>query len=48
MPVLSAHDGTTLAYRESGEGTSLVCLGGGPMRTSRTWVSSAGFPGVCG
>ena len=32
MPVLAAHDGTRLAYRESGEGTSLVCLGGGPMQ----------------
>jgi pimeloyl-ACP methyl ester carboxylesterase len=34
MPVLSAHDGTRLAYRVFGEGAPLVCLPGGPMQDS--------------
>lgn len=34
MPILSAYDGTALAYRVLGEGTQVVCLAGGPMRDS--------------
>ncbi len=34
VPVLSAHDGTKLAYHVSGKGTSVVCLPGGPMQDS--------------
>ncbi|GAA2996896.1 alpha/beta hydrolase [Streptosporangium longisporum] len=34
MPVFSAHDGTELAYRVSGEGAPVVCLPGGPMQDS--------------
>lgn len=34
MTAFSAHDGTRLAYRVSGEGPPVVCLPGGPMRDS--------------
>ncbi|MFC7110263.1 alpha/beta fold hydrolase [Nonomuraea rubra] len=34
MPFYSAHDGTRLAYHESGEGDPLICLPGGPMQDS--------------
>jgi proline iminopeptidase len=34
MPVLSAPDGTALAYRVRGEGSPVVCLPGGPMQDS--------------
>lgn len=34
MSVFSAYDGTKLACRELGEGPPLVCLPGGPMRSS--------------
>ncbi|MEU3983233.1 alpha/beta hydrolase [Streptomyces sp. NPDC026672] len=34
MPTFSAHDGTRLAYRVTGEGDPLVCLPGGPMQAS--------------
>lgn len=34
MPEFSAYDGTTLAYRASGDGTPVICLPGGPMRSS--------------
>ena len=34
MGTFSAVDGTRLAYHESGEGETLVCLPGGPMRAS--------------
>jgi proline iminopeptidase len=34
MPAFHAADGTELAYRVEGEGISLVCLPGGPMRDS--------------
>ncbi|MFJ1865193.1 alpha/beta fold hydrolase [Streptomyces sp. NPDC088097] len=35
MPHLTAHDGTTLAYRDSGgDGAPLLCLPGGPMQDS--------------
>jgi proline iminopeptidase len=32
MPAFSAHDGTGLAYRVSGEGIPVICLPGGPMQ----------------
>jgi pimeloyl-ACP methyl ester carboxylesterase len=34
MPTFSAHDGTRLAYRVTGDGDPVVCLPGGPMRDS--------------
>lgn len=34
MPIISAYDGTRLAYRVRGDGTPVVCLAGGPMRDS--------------
>lgn len=34
MPAFSAFDGTTLAYHESGSGSPLICLPGGPMQHS--------------
>jgi proline iminopeptidase len=34
MPAFSAHDGTSLAYHVSGEGTRVICLPGGPMQDS--------------
>ncbi|MYT29485.1 MULTISPECIES: alpha/beta hydrolase [unclassified Streptomyces] len=34
MPVLTASDGTVLAYHLAGKGTPLLCLPGGPMRAS--------------
>jgi pimeloyl-ACP methyl ester carboxylesterase len=32
MPFFSAHDGTQLAYRMTGDGNPVVCLPGGPMQ----------------
>lgn len=32
MPAFSAQDGTSLAYRASGEGIPVICLPGGPMQ----------------
>jgi hypothetical protein len=34
MPTFSAHDGTLLSYRATGEGDPVVCLPGGPMQDS--------------
>ncbi|MFD9392470.1 alpha/beta fold hydrolase [Streptomyces sp. NPDC060000] len=34
MPTFTAPDGTRLAYHESGDGPSLVCLPGGPMQSA--------------
>src|SRR5512145_889760 len=34
MPIISAYDGTRLAYRVRGDGSPVVCLAGGPMRDS--------------
>ncbi|MBK3635360.1 alpha/beta hydrolase [Streptomyces sp. MBT97] len=34
MITFSAHDGTRLAYHESGDGPPLVCLPGGPMQSA--------------
>ncbi len=34
MPAFSAYDGTTLGYRELGQGVPVVCLPGGPMLDS--------------
>ncbi|WP_351224458.1 alpha/beta hydrolase [Streptomyces sp. NPDC002133] len=34
MPIISAPDGTSLAYHVEGEGEPLICLPGGPMRAS--------------
>lgn len=34
MPILSAPDGTELAYHVTGQGEPLLCLPGGPMRAS--------------
>lgn len=34
MPFFSAHDGTELAYHMFGEGSSVICLPGGPMQDS--------------
>jgi pimeloyl-ACP methyl ester carboxylesterase len=34
MPTFSAHDGTRLSYRVSGDGAPLICVPGGPMRDS--------------
>jgi pimeloyl-ACP methyl ester carboxylesterase len=34
MPTFPSYDGTTLAYRRVGTGPSLVCLAGGPARSS--------------
>ncbi|MEV6950458.1 alpha/beta hydrolase [Streptomyces sp. NPDC051183] len=41
MPVLSAPDGTELAYHVAGEGEPLICLPGGPMRAS-TYLGDLG------
>jgi pimeloyl-ACP methyl ester carboxylesterase len=34
MPIFSAHDGTRLSYRVTGDGDPLVCVPGGPMQDS--------------
>ncbi|MEU5770735.1 alpha/beta hydrolase [Streptomyces asoensis] len=34
MVTFSAHDGTRLAYHESGDGPRLICLPGGPMQSA--------------
>jgi pimeloyl-ACP methyl ester carboxylesterase len=34
MPSFPAHDGTLLAYHETGDGPPLICLPGGPMQAS--------------
>ncbi len=34
MPTFAASDGTRLAYEDSGDGTSLLCLPRGPMPSS--------------
>ncbi|MBA3310888.1 MAG: alpha/beta fold hydrolase [Nocardioidaceae bacterium] len=45
MPVLTARDGTRLAYQVSGEGTPVVCLPGGPLQDS---ASLGGLGGLSG
>ncbi|PRY34314.1 alpha/beta fold hydrolase [Umezawaea tangerina] len=44
MPTLTAHDGTELAYQETGEGGPLVCLAGGPMLDSAYLGDLGGLP----
>ncbi|MGN9789899.1 alpha/beta fold hydrolase [Streptomyces sp. OZ13] len=41
MPTFSAHDGTRLSYRVSGDGAPLICVPGGPMRDS-TYLGDLG------
>ncbi len=41
MSVLSAHDGTQLAYHVLGEGAAVICLPGGPMQDS-TYLGDLG------
>lgn len=45
MPTLSSYDGTTLAYHESGEGTPVVALPGGPMLDSASFDELGGLAG---
>lgn len=43
MPTLSSYDGTTLAYHESGAGTPVVALPGGPMMDSASYGDLGGL-----
>ncbi|MEV0589623.1 alpha/beta hydrolase, partial [Nonomuraea sp. NPDC050310] len=45
MPYFTSYDGTTLAYRRTGEGEPLVCLPGGPMRASAYLGDLGGLAG---
>lgn len=45
MPVLTARDGTRLAYQVSGEGTPVVCLPGGPLQDSASLGDLGGLSG---
>jgi proline iminopeptidase len=45
MPAFSAPDGTELAYHVRGDGASLICLPGGPMRASAYLGDLGGLAG---